>query len=149
MEADAARACDPAKILSGLFRSRLSGKFASLVEVLAPEGTSLDQQVIWFGKSSIDIRAREASGIIAASLQGDRGRGCALVPGAAIGGKRREVSGHDFTRHAFDKYKTKKDKDEDQNNGRNNGGDGAEEAGQGYHPPLIRRRQRPSPKRWR
>ncbi|TIW34496.1 MAG: leucyl aminopeptidase, partial [Mesorhizobium sp.] len=43
---DAAKACDPAKTLERAFPvADFSGKFAGLVEVLAPEGTSLDRLV--------------------------------------------------------------------------------------------------------
>ena len=122
---DAAKACDPAKILERAFPvADFSGKFASLVEVLAPEGTSLDRLVVvGAGKvSGLDDYAwLKLGGTIAASLRKATEAAVVLdVPDAAIGGKQAAslAAGMILRSYAFDKYKTKKDKDEGQNNGK-------------------------------
>jgi leucyl aminopeptidase len=82
---DAAKACDPGKTLERAFPvAEFTGKFASTVEVLAPEGASLDRLVaIGAGKvSGLDEYAwLKLAGILLRS-------------------------------YSFDKYKTRKDKDE-------------------------------------
>ena len=104
-----------------------SGKFASLVEVLAPEGTSLDRLVVvGAGKvSGLDDYAwLKLGGTIAASLRKATEAAVVLdVPGAAIGGKQAAsvAAGMILRSYAFDKYKTKKDKDDGQHNGKEAG----------------------------
>ena len=68
-----AKACDPDGTLARAFPvAEFSGKFASVVEVLAPQGTSLDRLLaVGTGKlSSLDVFAwLKLGGTIAASLR--------------------------------------------------------------------------------
>lgn len=117
-----AKACDPAKTLDRAFPvADFTGKFASLVEVLAPEGTALDRLVaIGAGKvSGLDDYAwLKLGGTIAASLRKAAEVAVVLdVPGATIAGSQAAsvAAGILLRAYAFDKYKTKKDKDDGKN----------------------------------
>ena len=120
-----AKACDPAKTLDRAFPvADFTGKFASLVEVLAPEGTSLDRLVaIGAGKvSSLDDNAwLKLGGTVAASLRKATEVAIVLdVPGATISGRQAAsiAAGMILRSYSFDKYKTKKDKDDGKPNGK-------------------------------
>ncbi|CAN7765095.1 leucyl aminopeptidase [Mesorhizobium sp. LjNodule214] len=115
---DAAKACDPAGTLArALPAADFSGKFGSVVEVFAPEGTALDRLVaVGAGKaSSLDDHAwLRLGGTIAASLRKAAEVAVVLdVPGAQAGGRQAAsvAAGILLRSYAFDKYKTKKDKD--------------------------------------
>nr|WMC98741.1 leucyl aminopeptidase [Aminobacter aminovorans] len=124
---DAARANDPAKALDRAFPvADFKGKFAGVVEVLAPEGTAVDRLVaIGTGKaSSLDDYAwLKLGGVVAAQLRKATEVAVILdIPdvdadGAAAAGI---ASGILLRSYSFDKYKTKKD------NG-DKGGDGKAE----------------------
>jgi leucyl aminopeptidase len=116
---EAGKACDPAGVLPRAFPvADFSGKFGGTAEVLAPEGTSLDRLVaIGAGKaSSLDDNAwLKLGGTIAASLRKASEAAVVLdVPGAEAGGRQAAlVAGGILLRsYSFNKYKTKKDKDE-------------------------------------
>ncbi|PZV33442.1 leucyl aminopeptidase [Mesorhizobium kowhaii] len=116
---DAARACDPGKTLERAFPvAEFTGKFASSVEVLAPEGTSLDRLVaIGAGKvSGLDEYAwLKLGGTIAASLRKATDVAVVLeMVGASPSGKDAAslAAGILLRSYSFDKYKTRKDKDE-------------------------------------
>ncbi|MFB9983140.1 leucyl aminopeptidase [Mesorhizobium kowhaii] len=116
---DAARACDPGKTLERAFPvAEFTGKFASSVEVLAPEGTSLDRLVaIGAGKvSGLDEYAwLKLGGTIAASLRKANDVAVVLeMVGASPSGKDAAslAAGIILRSYSFDKYKTRKDKDE-------------------------------------
>ncbi|RJT34857.1 leucyl aminopeptidase [Mesorhizobium waimense] len=118
---DAAKACDPAGTLARAFPAAdFSGKFGSVVEVFAPEGTALDRLVaVGAGKaSSLDDHAwLRLGGSIAASLRKAAEVAVVLdVPGAQAGGRQAAsvAAGILLRSYAFDKYKTKKDKDNGQ-----------------------------------
>lgn len=117
-----AKACDPAKTLDRAFPvADFTGKFASLVEVLAPEGTALDRLVaIGAGKvSNLDDYAwLKLGGTVAASLRKATEVAVVLdVPGATIAGRQAAsvAAGIILRSYSFDKYKTKKDKDDGKN----------------------------------
>ncbi|RWP32124.1 leucyl aminopeptidase [Mesorhizobium sp.] len=121
---DAAKACDPAKTLERAFPvADFSGKFAGLVEVLAPEGTSLDRLVaVGAGKVSAldDYAWLKLGGTIAASLRKATEVAVMLdLPGADVGGKQAAqlAAGILLRSYAFDKYKTKKDNGDGQRDG--------------------------------
>ncbi|MFK0690465.1 leucyl aminopeptidase [Mesorhizobium sp. IMUNJ 23033] len=118
---DAAKACDPAGTLARAFPAAdFSGKFGSVVEVFAPEGTALDRLVaVGAGKaSSLDDHAwLKLGGSIAASLRKAAEVAVVLdVAGAQAGGRQAAnvAAGILLRSYAFDKYKTKKDKDNGQ-----------------------------------
>ena len=118
---DAATACDPAGALKRAFPVvDFSGKFGGTVEVLAPEGTSLDRVVaLGVGKvSALDDNAwLKLGGVIAASLRKATEVAVVLeVPGADAGGRQAAnvAAGILLRCYAFDKYKTRKDKDDTQ-----------------------------------
>ncbi|GLR43022.1 putative cytosol aminopeptidase [Mesorhizobium amorphae] len=118
---DAAKACDPAGTLARAFPAAdFSGKFGSVVEVFAPEGTALDRLVaVGAGKaSSLDDHAwLKLGGSIAASLRKAVEVAVVLdVAGAQAGGRQAAsvAAGILLRSYAFDKYKTKKDKDNGQ-----------------------------------
>ena len=122
---ESAKACDPARTLDRAFPvADFTGKFASLVEVLAPEGTSLDRLVaIGAGKvSSLDDNAwLKLGGTVAASLRKATDVAVVLdVPGATISGRQAAsiAAGMILRSYSFDKYKTKKDKDDGKPNGK-------------------------------
>ena len=122
---ESAKACDPARTLDRAFPvADFTGKFASLVEVLAPEGTSLDRLVaIGAGKvSSLDDNAwLKLGGTVAASLRKATEVAVVLdVPGATISGRQAAsiAAGMILRSYSFDKYKTKKDKDDGKPNGK-------------------------------
>lgn len=116
---DTAKACDPGKTLGRAFPvAEFTGKFASAVEILAPEGTSLDRLVaIGVGKvSGLDEYAwLRLGGTIAASLR--KATEVAVVldaVGASPSGKDAAslAAGILLRSYSFDKYKTRKDKDD-------------------------------------
>ncbi|WP_095086762.1 leucyl aminopeptidase [Mesorhizobium sophorae] len=116
---DAAKACDPGKTLERAFPvAEFTGKFASTVEVLAPEGASLDRLVaIGAGKvSGLDEYAwLKLGGTIAGSLRKATDVAVVLeIVGASPSGKEAAslAAGILLRSYAFDKYKTRKDKDE-------------------------------------
>ncbi|WP_192181310.1 leucyl aminopeptidase [Mesorhizobium amorphae] len=118
---DAAKACDPAGTLARAFPAAdFSGKFGSVVEVFAPQGTALDRLVaVGAGKaSSLDDHAwLKLGGSIAASLRKAAEVAVVLdVAGAQAGGRQAAnvAAGILLRSYAFDKYKTKKDKDNGQ-----------------------------------
>jgi leucyl aminopeptidase len=113
---DAARGCDPAKTLDRAFPvADFTGKFASVVEVLAPEGTPFDRLiVIGAGKVSAldDYAWLKLGGTIAASLR--KAVDVAIVLDLAdtpVGGQAAAnlAAGIVLRSYSFDKYKTKKD----------------------------------------
>ncbi|ESW83031.1 leucyl aminopeptidase [Mesorhizobium sp. C280B] len=117
---DAARACDPAKTLERAFPvADFTGKFASLVEVLAPEGTSLERLVaVGAGKGSNldDYAWLKLGGTIAASFRKATEVAVVLdLPGAAVSGRQavQLAAGILLRSYSFDKYKTKKNNGDD------------------------------------
>ncbi|MFD2057860.1 leucyl aminopeptidase [Mesorhizobium calcicola] len=116
---DAAKACDPGRTLERAFPvAEFTGKFASAVEVLAPEGTSLDRLVaIGAGKvSGLDEYAwLKLGATIAASLRKATDVAVVLeMAGASPSGKDAAslAAGILLRSYSFDKYKTRKDKDD-------------------------------------
>lgn len=116
---DAAKACDPGKTLERAFPvAEFTGKYASTVEVLAPEGASLDRLVaIGAGKvSGLDEYAwLKLGGTIVGSLRKATDVAVVLeMVGASPSGKEAAslAAGILLRSYAFDKYKTRKDKDE-------------------------------------
>jgi len=118
---EAAKACDPTGALARAFPvADFSGKFASSVELFAPEGASIDRLVaIGAGKvSGLDSHAwMKLGGAVAASLRKatevavildlpellpDAGQAAGLAAGILLRG------------YAFDKYKTRKDREDGQ-----------------------------------
>lgn len=117
---DAARACDPAKTLERAFPvADFTGKFASLVEVLAPEGTSIERLVaVGAGKGSNldDYAWLKLGGTIAASFRKATEVAVVLdLPGAAVSGRQavQLAAGILLRSYSFDKYKTKKNNGDD------------------------------------
>ena len=116
---DAAKACDPGKTLERAFPvAEFTGKFASVVEVLAPQDASLDRLVaIGAGKvSGLDDYAwLKLGGTIAASLRKATEVVVVLdLVGASPSGKDAAslAAGILLRSYSFDKYKTRKDKDD-------------------------------------
>ena len=116
---DAARAYDPGKTLERAFPvAEFTGKFAGVVEILAPEGASLDRLVaIGAGKAAgLDEYAwLKLGGTIAASLRKATDVAVVLdLAGASIDGKDAAnlAAGILLRSYSFDKYKTSKDKDD-------------------------------------
>ncbi|ESX46592.1 leucyl aminopeptidase [Mesorhizobium sp. C416B] len=114
-----AKACDPSATLARAFPvAEFSGKFAGVVEVLAPQGTSLDRLVaVGAGKVAglDDFAWLKLGGTIAASLRKAAEVAVILdVPGAKIGGRQAAnlAAGIILRSYSFDKYKTRKDKDD-------------------------------------
>ncbi|GAA2850180.1 leucyl aminopeptidase [Aminobacter aminovorans] len=122
---DAARANDPAKALDRAFPvADFKGKFAGVVEVLAPAGTDIDRLVaIGTGKAaSLDEYAwLKLGGVIAAQLRKATEVAVILdIPdvdadGAAAAGI---ASGILLRSYSFDKYKTKKDNSDSKGDGK-------------------------------
>ncbi|UCI18086.1 leucyl aminopeptidase [Mesorhizobium sp. B2-1-8] len=122
---DAARAYDPGKTLDRAFPvAEFAGKFASTVEILAPEATSLDRLVaVGAGRvSGLDEYAwLKLGGTIAASLRKATDVAVVLdVAGASPDGKDAAnlAAGILLRGYSFDKYKTRKDKDDGQGGGK-------------------------------
>ncbi|CDX33868.1 aminopeptidase A, a cyteinylglycinase [Mesorhizobium plurifarium] len=118
---EAAKACDPAGALTRAFPiADFSGKFASSVEVLAPEGTSVDRLVaIGAGKvSSLDDNAwQKLGGAVAASLRKATEVDVILdLPELQPDGRQAAslAAGILLRSYSFDKYKTRKDKEDGQ-----------------------------------
>ncbi|CDX21910.1 aminopeptidase A, a cyteinylglycinase [Mesorhizobium plurifarium] len=118
---EAAKACDPAGALTRAFPiADFSGKFASSVEVLAPEGTSVDRLVaIGAGKiSSLDDHAwQKLGGAVAASLRKATDVDVILdLPDLQPDGRQAAslAAGILLRTYSFDKYKTRKDKEDGQ-----------------------------------
>ncbi|AZO70630.1 MULTISPECIES: leucyl aminopeptidase [unclassified Mesorhizobium] len=120
---DAAKVCDPAGALARAFPvADFSGKFAGTVEVLAPEGTSVDRLVaIGAGKvASLDDYAwLKLGGAVAAALRKTAEVAVILdMPEFQPDGRQAAnlAAGILLRSYGFDKYKTRKDKDEGQSN---------------------------------
>ncbi|RTL98967.1 MAG: leucyl aminopeptidase [Hyphomicrobiales bacterium] len=118
---EAAKACDPAGALARAFPvADFSGKFASSAEVLAPEGTSVDRLVaIGAGKvSALDDNAwLKLGGAVAASLRKATEVAVILdLPELRADGRQAAglAAGILLRSYAFDKYKTRKDKEDGQ-----------------------------------
>jgi len=118
---DAAKACDPAGALARAFPvADFSGKFASSAEVLAPEGTSVDRLVaIGAGKvANLDEYAwLKLGGAVAAALR--KAAEVAMIldlPDLQSEGRQAAnlAAGILLRSYGFDKYKTRKDKEEGQ-----------------------------------
>ncbi|MEI9424618.1 leucyl aminopeptidase [Mesorhizobium sp. Cs1299R1N1] len=125
---DAARAYDPGKTLDRAFPvAEFTGKFAGTVEILAPEATSLDRLVaIGAGRvSGLDEYAwLKLGGTIAASLRKATDVAVVLdLAGASPDGKDAAnlAAGILLRGYSFDKYKTRKDKDDGQGSGQGGG----------------------------
>ncbi|TPL85890.1 leucyl aminopeptidase [Mesorhizobium sp. B2-3-14] len=125
---DAARAYDPGKTLDRAFPiAEFTGKLAGIVEILAPETTSLDRLVaIGAGKvAGLDEYAwLKLGGTIAASLRKATDVAVVLdLAGASPDGKDAAnlAAGILLRSYSFDKYKTRKDKDDGQGGGQANG----------------------------
>ncbi|SFO71479.1 leucyl aminopeptidase [Mesorhizobium sp. NFR06] len=122
---EAAKACDPAGALPRAFPvADFSGKFASTIEVLAPEGTSVDRLVaIGAGKvSGLDDHAwLKLGGAISASLRKATEVAVVLdLPDLQPDGRQAAnlAAGILLRSYSFDKYKTRKDKEEGQSDAR-------------------------------
>jgi leucyl aminopeptidase len=109
---DAARACDPAGTLARASAvAGFSGKFASVVDILAPEGVTFDRLVaIGTGKaSSLDEYAwLKLGGAVAASLRKVGEATVVLdVPGVSVGAAEAAglAAGLLLRSYSFDKYK--------------------------------------------
>ena len=118
---DAAKACDPAGALARAFPvADFSGKFASSAEVLAPEGTSVDRLVaIGAGKvANLDEYAwLKLGGAVAAALRKAAEVAVILdLPDLQSEGRQAAnlAAGILLRSYGFDKYKTRKDKEEGQ-----------------------------------
>ncbi|PBB34557.1 leucyl aminopeptidase [Mesorhizobium sp. WSM3868] len=118
---DAAKACDPAGALARAFPvADFSGKFASSVEVLAPEGTSVDRLVaVGAGKvASLDDYAwLKLGGAVAAALRKAVEVAVILdLPDLQPDGRQAAhlAAGILLRSYGFDKYKTRKDKEDGQ-----------------------------------
>ncbi|RUY30611.1 leucyl aminopeptidase [Mesorhizobium sp. M7A.F.Ca.US.006.04.2.1] len=116
---DVAKASDPGKTLERAFPvAEFTGKFASTVEVLAPQGASLDRLVaIGTGKvSGLDEYAwLKLGGTVSASLRKATEVAVILdVVGASPSAKDAAslAAGILLRSYSFDKYKTRKDKDD-------------------------------------
>jgi len=116
---DAAVAYDPGKTLERAFPvAEFTGKFAGVVEILAPEGTSLDRLVaVGAGKAAgLDEHAwLKLGGTIAAALRKATDVSVVLdLVGASADGKDAAnlAAGILLRSYSFDKYKTRKDKDD-------------------------------------
>ncbi|AGB47116.1 leucyl aminopeptidase [Mesorhizobium australicum WSM2073] len=125
---DAARAYDPGKTLDRAFPiAEFTGKLAGIVEILAPETTSLDRLVaIGAGKvAGLDEYAwLKLGGTIAASLRKATDVAVVLdLAGASPDGKDAAnlAAGILLRSYSFDKYKTRKDKDDGQGGGQGGG----------------------------
>ncbi|MBT1155140.1 leucyl aminopeptidase [Aminobacter anthyllidis] len=113
---DAARANDPAKALDRAFPvADFNGKFGGVVEVLAPEGTTVDRLVaIGTGKTTaLDEYAwLKLGGVVAAQLRKATEVAVILdIPGVKVDGAAAAgvAAGILLRSYNFDKYKTKKD----------------------------------------
>ncbi|MEZ2332850.1 leucyl aminopeptidase [Mesorhizobium sp. RCC_202] len=118
---EAALACDPAGALARAFPvADFSGKFASSAEVLAPQGSSLDRLVaIGAGKAaSLDDYAwLKLGGAVAAALRKASEVAVVLdLPDLQPDGCQAAslAAGILLRSYSFDKYKTRKDKDDGQ-----------------------------------
>ncbi|MDG4896226.1 leucyl aminopeptidase [Mesorhizobium sp. WSM4976] len=118
---EAAKACDPVGALARAFPvADFAGKFASSAEVLAPEGTSVDRLVaIGAGKvSALDDNAwLKLGGAVAASLRKATEVAVILdLPELQADGRQAAslAAGILLRSYAFDKYKTRKDKEDGQ-----------------------------------
>ncbi|RUX04024.1 leucyl aminopeptidase, partial [Mesorhizobium sp. M8A.F.Ca.ET.023.01.1.1] len=122
---DMARAYDPGKTLDRAFPvAEFTGKFAGAVEILAPEATSLDRLVaVGAGRvAGLDEYAwLKLGGTIAASLRKATDVAVVLdLAGASPDGKDAAnlAAGILLRGYSFDKYKTRKDKDDGQGSGK-------------------------------
>ncbi|RUT98064.1 leucyl aminopeptidase, partial [Mesorhizobium sp. USDA-HM6] len=129
----AAKVCDPVGALARAFPvADFSGKFASSVEVLAPEGTSIDRLVaIGAGKvASLDDYAwLKLGGAVAASLRKATEVAVILdLPELQPDGRQAAhlAAGILLRSYGFDKYKTRKDKEEGQSDGKGADAKGAD-----------------------
>ncbi len=113
---DAAKACDPSGTLERAFSiTGFSSKLASLVEVIAPEGTGLNRLVgVGVGKADAvsEYDWHRLGGVIAAHFRKADDVGIILdLPDGAVSGEdaARLAAGIRLRSYTFDKYKTKKD----------------------------------------
>jgi len=118
---ETAKACDPAGALARAFPVvDFSGKFAGSAEVLAPEGTSVDRLVaIGAGKAAgLDDQAwLKLGGAVAASLRKAAEVAVILdLPELQPDGRQAAslAAGILLRSYSFDKYKTRKDKEDSQ-----------------------------------
>ncbi|RRI05946.1 leucyl aminopeptidase [Mesorhizobium tamadayense] len=132
---EAAKACDPAGALARAFPvADFSGKLANSAEVLAPEGTSVDRLVaIGAGKvASLDDHAwLKIGGAVAAALRKAAEVAVILdLPELQPDGRQAAnlAAGILLRSYGFDKYKTRKDKEEGQSDARAAGAKKAEAA---------------------
>ena len=130
---EAAKACDPAGALARAFPvADFSGKFASSVEVLAPEGTSIDRLVaIGAGKAaSLDDYAwLKLGGAVAAALRKASEVAVILdLPDLQPDGRQAAnlAAGILLRSYSFDKYKTRKDKEDGQSDAKGADAKGAD-----------------------
>ncbi|WP_296742217.1 leucyl aminopeptidase [Mesorhizobium sp.] len=114
-----AKACDPAGALARAFPvADFSGKFASSVEVLAPEGASVDRLVaIGVGKvANLDDQAwLKLGGAVSATLRKATEVAVILdLPELQQDGRQAAslAAGILLRSYSFDKYKTRKDRDD-------------------------------------
>lgn len=113
---DAAKACDPGDTFARAFPvADFNGKFTSVVEVLAPQGTQFDRLVaLGAGKvDSLDAHAwLKLGGVVASKLRkASEVAVIADIPGVEVKGDAAAnlAAGILLRTYSFDKYKTKKD----------------------------------------
>ena len=113
---ETAKACDPAKTLERAFAiTEFSGKFAASVEVIAPEGSTLDRLVVFgAGKTSTlkEYDWLKLGGSIAAQFRKSADVAVILdLPETAVSAADAAsvAAGILLRAYNFDKYKTKKD----------------------------------------
>ncbi|TGQ66677.1 MAG: leucyl aminopeptidase [Mesorhizobium sp.] len=122
---ESTQAYDPGKTLERAFPvAEFTGKFATIVEILAPQATSLDRLVaVGAGKASglDDYAWLKLGGTIAASLRKATDVAVVLdLAGVSLSGAQAAslAAGILLRGYAFDKYKTRKDKDDGHANGK-------------------------------
>ncbi|AZO12932.1 MULTISPECIES: leucyl aminopeptidase [unclassified Mesorhizobium] len=130
---EAAKACDPAGALARAFPvADFSGKFASTAEVLAPEGTSVDRLVAIGAGKVADLQDHawlKLGGAVASALRKATEVAVILdLPELQPDGRQAAnlAAGILLRSYGFDKYKTRKDKDNGQAEAKANGARKAE-----------------------
>ncbi len=109
---DAAKKCDPAGVLQRAFSvADFSGQFGASVNLLAPEGTSLDRLVaVGTGKEDLTEHAwTKLGGVVGAAIR--TAQDVTVVLDADADAAANLAAGIVLRSYAFDKYKTHKDKD--------------------------------------